>query len=217
MDDEHRRLHALDRAGRVEALRDERAERQPAEAHAVEDVADRREGAFDDQALRIGHLARQLDRDRAAEGVTEHVAVAFAGAFFEPAPRGARVLIDGRLGRQLVGAAAESAVVDREHREAERAHLPDSEHAPFDVAARAVQVKQDRCIVVVVRVPERMQADRPAAERRCVFDPHVLHVGDGRLVAARRIDTDRRRRGLEDPLALLRVEAGTPGEQADPA
>ena len=135
-------------------------------------------------------------------------------ALAEPAPGGRGVLDDAGFRRQLVGARAEAAVVDREHREAELAHLLDAKDAAAEVLARAVQEEHQRRLRIGVRGVERVQADRAAGRRRDVIDPDAVHVfgaGDaGELVGRRR----RHRRRLEDPLALLRAEADPAGREA---
>jgi hypothetical protein len=124
----------------------------------------------------------------------------------QPAPGRRRVLDDACFRRQLVGARAEAAVVDREHREAELAHLLDAKDAAAEVLARAVQEQHQRRLRIVVGGVERVQADRLAGGRRQVVDPDAFHVFGARH-AGQLLDRRRGHRGrLEDPLALLRAE-----------
>ena len=145
---------------------------------------------------RLGEPGGELHRDRAAERVTEDVARPTRAVLGEPAPGRARHPRPRRLGRQLVGAVAEAAVVDREHREAELAlsarpgrccgRRRAGRRAGTAAAARASAWP----------CPERMQADRPAGGRRVVLDPDALHAA-----ARRPLLLDARQTGPGRPAA----------------
>jgi hypothetical protein len=86
----------------------------------------------------------------------------------EPAPRRRGVLDHAQLGRLLVGARAEAAVVDGEHRETEVAHLLDAKRAAAEVLARAVEKEQLRRLCIGVRrVDACRRIGRPAASDWC--------------------------------------------------
>jgi hypothetical protein len=119
-----------------------------------------------------------------------------------------RVFDGALLRRQLVGAVAETAVVDGQHREPERPQMVDAVNVRADVAAGPVQVQQDGGVRRFVRCPERMQADRLVADDRVVLDPRVLHVV--RLCELGQFGraAGRCRNGAKDPLALLQLQGG---------
>ena len=67
MHHQHRRADLGDALAGVEALRDQRPQRQPAEPHRCEHIGHRREAALDHHAGLVIDFGRQVDRDRAAQ------------------------------------------------------------------------------------------------------------------------------------------------------
>jgi hypothetical protein len=132
----------------------------------------------------------------------------------EPAPRRRGVLDHAHLGRLLVGARAEAAVVDGEHRETEVAHLLDAKRAAAEVLARAVEKEQLRRLCVGVRRVDGMQADRTTGGHRLVLDPDAFHVLCPRKPRELVGRCRRHRHRLEDPLALLRADRRPAGGEA---
>ena len=198
-----------DAVGGLEALRDQRADRQPAPLEAAEDIGDRREAAFDDQAARVVDLAGQVHRDRAAERVAEDVARALRVLRGQPVPGGARV---------LVGEGPRTAAPWCSGRSrGSRCPAPKSR-----VRAGAACGARCRARPSVRRAGTAAPAHRArawATHRPCrrtgsplslgaEVDPHVLHALGRRQSAPPGAIA-----GLEDPLALLLVQRGAAGQR----
>ena len=186
--------------------------------HAVEHVGDRREGAFDDQPLRIVDLAGQLHRDRAAERVAEDVAVATGVRSPSQRPGGARVFVrrSASDGSSSV-LRAEAAVVDRQHREAELAHLRGcgTRCAPRPGARRAgtaAPARRRRGASATARA-----ADRPAAASAMRARSRRRPCRRRRLAGGRRRRTlpARRRPGRSTCAAARRARRSPPAGRSD--
>jgi len=195
---QQRRPHARHALGGVEALRDQRPQRQPAPPQRAEECRDRGERAFHDQPGRIIDFRRQVHGDRAAERMAVHVARRVRMMAAEPAPCGAGVFARRPFGGQGRRAAAEAAVVDAQHRKPQFVQVLHALEAALQIPAGAMQVEQDRRPGAGLCQPQAVQADRRAGLVRHELDPSVALIRwlRARVVGALTVD-------LKDPLALL--------------
>ena len=198
---QHRRADVGDALAGVEALRDQRAQRQPAEAQRGVHIGDRRERAFDDHAGLVVNLGREVHRDGAAQRMAVDQPRPHRMALAQPLPRRARVLVRHRLRRQRLAAATEAAVVDPQHRHAQRMQAAHAKRTAQHVPACAVQVQHHRRVGALVGQPQRVQLHRLRRTGRREVDPVVLQAIGRRAVPALL-------GGLKDPAALLLVQCG---------
>ena len=205
---------------RIEALGDQHRDRQPAPLEGAEHVADRGEGAFDDHALRrvgrraLGEPGRELHRDRAAERVAEDVARAGRAVLGEPAPGGAR-----RPRRRRFPTAARRCCC---RSRGSRPRAPRSRaRASARCGRRCGRGRAGRRAGRAAAAPAgrrcRPRARAGGSAGRSIGETCSIQTLSMPLGAGRLLELGRRRRGrarrLEDPLALLRLEAGAADRQ----
>src|SRR5207248_329367 len=96
------------------------------------------EGRFEHEAGGFRMSCRELGRDRAAQRMSDEDSLVARSELGELVPSRFRVFGRALLARRDVGALAEAAVVEREHREAELPPALDAARARRQVPARAV-------------------------------------------------------------------------------
>ena len=131
---------------RIKALRDQRADRQPAPAHGSCHIGNRRKCALHNRAFFVRHFAGQLDSDSTAQRVAKNIARLGGVGLRYPLPGGVRVFIGHFLRRYFAGCFAKTSVVYRHYRKAQLLHALYAVGAARYVPAGTVQVQHDGCV-----------------------------------------------------------------------
>ena len=183
---EHRQTKPAHLVDRIEALVDDKIERQQCiQTVKPRHLTDRSKTAFDHQPGSIRVPCRQIDRHRAAERmpVDQNIRRLDAARVHQIIPCCLCVLINPGFARKTAAAFAVAAVIEHEDFITEPAQRLDAAHIGTDVTVVAMQIKQGLGCRMSGRNPPAVQKLRwrtAVPQRNRYIDDRKIEIGGGR-------------------------------------